>query len=204
MDNDQQQDESTVWQFASCYAEKYGFLPPSQRREVVKRLTGRRRNPLTVEGCAQESPEVEAVLAQVWAAYQRKKERSKQASAARRVSVPQAQEGGEPENDTAPPTAEFSELSIEPEPALEPEPQPEPALEPELLQPEEPLPAPLPPIQRATSQRPPSATPREPQLAQPQPRRSLFQAPAPATPVAAQPKKVAAGGLRAALMKRGA
>ena len=91
MDNDQQQDE-TVWQFANCYAEKYGFLPPSQRREVVKRLTGRRRNPLTVEGCAQESPEVEAVLAQVWAAYQRKKERSKQASAARRVSVAQAQE----------------------------------------------------------------------------------------------------------------
>ena len=203
MDNDQQQYESTVWQFANCYAEKYGFLPPSQRREVVKRLTGRRRNPLTVEGCAQESPDVEAVLAQVWAAYQRKKERSKQASAARRVSVAQAQEGAEPEAELRRSVC-FSELSIEPEPALEPEPQPEPALEPELLQPEEPLPAPLPPIKRATSQRPPPATPREPQLAQPQPRRSLFQAPAPATPVAAQPKKVAAGGLRAALMKRGA
>ena len=51
MDNDKQQDE-TVWQFANCYAEKYGFLPPSQRREVVKRLTTRRRNPLTGEQCA--------------------------------------------------------------------------------------------------------------------------------------------------------
>ena len=165
-------------------------------------MTGRRRNPLTVEGCAQESPEVEAVLAQVWAAYQRKKQRSKASSAARRVSVPQAQEGAEPENDTAPPTAEFSELSIEPEPE-----EPEPQLAPEPLRPEEPLPAPLPPVQRATSQRPP-ATPRESQLVQP--RRSLFQAPSPAAPVAASgsaaqaPKKVvAAGGLRAALMKRG-
>ena len=201
MDNDQQ--DETVWQFASCYAEKYGFLPPSQRREVVKRLTGRRRNPLTVEGCAQESPEVEAVLAQVWAAYQRKKERSKQASAARRV--PQAtQEPLEPvEPGSAEPALEpdFAELSIEPEPQPQPEPLPEPE------EPEEPLPAPLPPVQRATSQRPP-ATPRESQLVQP--RRSLFQAPSPAAPVAASgsaaqaPKKVvAAGGLRAALMKRG-
>ena len=188
MDNDQQQDE-TVWQFASCYAEKYGFLPPSQRREAVKRLSTRRRNPLTTEQCAQESPDVEAVLAQVWAAYQRKKQRSKASSAARRVSGV-----GEPEAALE----DFSELSIEPEPAPEPEPEPTP----------EPLPAPLLPIQRATSQRPPPATPREPPTpggkAQPQPRRSLFQAPAPATPVAAQPKKVAAGGLRAALMKRGA
>ena len=182
MDNDQQQDE-TVWQFANCYAEKYGFLPPSQRREAVKRLSTRRRNPLTTEQCAQESPDVEAVLAQVWAAYQRKKQRSKASSAARRVSGV-----GEPENDTevddtAPPTAEFSELSID-----EPEPAPES------------LPAPLLPVQRATTQRPPPATPREPQLAQP--RRSLFQTPATPVPQVTQPKK-AAGGLRAALMKRG-
>ena len=186
MDNDQQ--DETAWQFVNCYAEKYGFLPPSQRREAVKRLSTRRRNPLTTEQCAQESPDVEAVLAQVWAAYQRKKQRSKASSAARRVSGV-----GEPE--TA--LEDFSELSIEPEPE-EPEPQPEPAPEPEP----EPLPAPLLPIQRATSQRPPPATPREPQLAQPQPRRSLFQTPATPVPQVTQPKK-AAGGLRAALMKRG-
>ena len=81
---DQQQDDNS-WPFAGCYAEKYGFLPPSQRREAVKRLTTRRRNPFTVEQCAEESPEVEAVLAQVYAAYQRKKLRSKAASAAKRA-----------------------------------------------------------------------------------------------------------------------
>ena len=192
-----QQDESK-WPFADCYAEKYGFLPPSQRREAVKRLTTRRRNPFTVEQCAEESPEVEAVLAQVFAAYQRKKLRSKAASAAKRAPPPREEEEPQPqpleplEPDTVEPG--FAELSIEPEPPQPEPPQPEPP-QPEPPAPEPPAPPQPKPLQRSTSVRP--------QRDSVPPRRPLFQTPAPA-PVQPPPapKKVA-GGLRAALMRRG-
>jgi hypothetical protein len=191
---DQQQDDNS-WPFAGCYAEKYGFLPPSQRREAVKRLTTRRRNPFTVEQCAEESPEVEAVLAQVFAAYQRKKLRSKAASAAKRAP-PREEEEPQPqpleplEPDTVEPG--FAKLSIEPEPPQPEPPQPEPPAPEPPAPPQPEPPAPL-PVRDGVSQRAASVRP------QPQPRRSMFQSPAPA-PV--QPKKVA-GGLRAALMRRG-
>ena len=46
------QDHTTPWQFAEGYKEKFGGLPPSQQREALKRLTGRRRSPLIEEQCA--------------------------------------------------------------------------------------------------------------------------------------------------------
>ena len=198
---DQQQDDNS-WPFAGCYAEKYGFLPPSQRREAVKRLTTRRRNPFTVEQCAEESPEVEAVLAQVFAAYQRKKLRSKAASAAKRappLGVPPDEETKSQYQQDLVPVQEplepqFSELSIdepEPEPPQPEPPQPEPPA-PEPPAPPQPKRDSVSPLQRAASVRP--------QRDSVPARRSMFQSPAPA-PV--QPPKKVAGGLRAALMRRG-
>ena len=74
-----------TWPFAESYKEAYGGLPPSQQREAVKRLVGRRRNPLTEEQVREPSTEVEAVLTAVNAAYLSKKLRSKQASATKRM-----------------------------------------------------------------------------------------------------------------------
>ena len=206
METTEQQQDDNSWPFAGCYAEKYGFLPPSQRREAVKRLTQRRRNPLTVEQCAEEeSPEVEAVLAQVYAAYQRKKLRSKAASAAKRAppreeeeTKSQSQPQPQPLEPLEPDTVEpgFAELSIdepEPEPqrdSVSPEP---PAHERDSVSaPPQPKRDSVSPLQRSTSVRP--------QRDSVPPRRSMLQSPAPA-PV--QPPKKVAGGLRAALMRRG-
>ena len=65
--------EGPTWPFNECYREKYGGLPPSQQREAVKRLVGRRRNPLTEEQVREPSEEIEAVLTAVNAAYLNKK-----------------------------------------------------------------------------------------------------------------------------------
>ena len=83
----EQTEQSCVWPFAEGYKEKYGGLPPSQQREAVKRLTGRRRNPLTEEQVREPSIEVEGVLTAVNAAYLSKKQRSKNASAAKREAA---------------------------------------------------------------------------------------------------------------------
>ena len=83
----EQTEQPCVWPFAECYREKFGGLPPSQQREAVKRLVGRRRNPLTEEQVRDPSEEIEAVLSAVNASYLSKKARSKNASAAKREAA---------------------------------------------------------------------------------------------------------------------
>jgi len=83
----EQTEQPCVWPFAECYKEAFGGLPPSQQREAVKRLTSRRRNPLTAEQCAEPSPEILACLEAVQKAYLSKKQRSKQASATKREAA---------------------------------------------------------------------------------------------------------------------
>ena len=75
------------WLFAAEYSEKYNTLPPSQQREAVKRLTTRRRNPLTPEQCLEPTPDIAAVLEAVFNAYNNKKLRSKASSATRRATL---------------------------------------------------------------------------------------------------------------------
>ena len=59
---EQTTEQTTLWEYAPEYEARFKELPPSQRREALKRLTTRRRNPLTEEQCAQPSAEVEACL----------------------------------------------------------------------------------------------------------------------------------------------
>ena len=75
------------WLFAAEYSEKYNTLPPSQQREAAKRLTTRRRNPLSAEQCRETNPDIEAVLEAVYNAYNNKKLRSKASSATRRATL---------------------------------------------------------------------------------------------------------------------
>ena len=82
-----QTEQPCVWPFAESYKEAYGGLPPSQQREAVKRLTTRRRNPLTPEQCREPSEDILAALSAVNAAYLNKKARSKNASAAKREAA---------------------------------------------------------------------------------------------------------------------
>ena len=84
------QDQPTAtseWLFAAGYSEKYNSLPPSQQREAMKRLTTRRRNPLSADQCRETNPDIEAVLEAVYNAYNNKKLRSKAGSATRRATV---------------------------------------------------------------------------------------------------------------------
>ena len=128
-------DEQTMtWPFAECYKEAFGGLPPSQQREAFKRLSTRRRNPLSPEQCAEPSPEVLACLEAVNAAYLSKKQRSKQASASKREAA-RAQPGNvtEPEPEAVEAVAgaiaaislEAAEVVAEAEPAA-PRPTPTP------------------------------------------------------------------------------
>ena len=129
----EQTEQPCVWPFAECYKEAFGGLPPSQQREAVKRLTGRRRNPLTPEQCAEPSPEVLACLEAVRAAYLSKKQRSKQASATKREAA-----RVRPENVAEPAPVEAladgvaaislapAEIVAEAEPAAPPAPAPVP------------------------------------------------------------------------------
>ena len=83
----EQTEQACVWAFAPEYREKFGGLPPSQQREALKRLTTRRRNPLSPDQCAEASAEVEACLEAVNAAYLSKKQRSKAASKQKREAT---------------------------------------------------------------------------------------------------------------------
>ena len=97
----EQSEQACVWAFAPEYRENFGLLPPSQQREALKRLTTRRRNPLTEVQCAEPSAEAEACLEAVNAAYLSKKARSKAASATKRMI-----QKAHPDNVAAEPEAE--------------------------------------------------------------------------------------------------
>ena len=187
-----EQEQTSPWQFAAEYQSKYKELPPSQRRECLKRLQGRRRNPLSEEQCREVCPDVEACLEAVHRAFLNKKQRSKTASATKRM-IDRAQ----PEPAEVEPAAEVEAVSdavaaISLEPAIivaEPEPTPAPAPTPEPPAVKRSAPIPIPgavakpvPVARA-----PAATPM----------------PALALPALAQPPKPAAqkGGL-GAMLKR--
>ena len=125
-----EQEQTTPWQFAECYKEAYGSLPPSQLREAYKRLSTRRRNPLSPEQCAQPSAEVEACLEAVRAAYMSKKQRSKQASSQKREAARVRPENVvEPEeveavaDGVAAISLEAAEVVAEAEPKSQPAPQ---------------------------------------------------------------------------------
>ena len=128
-----EQEQTMTWPFAECYKEAFGGLPPSQQREAVKRLTGRRRNPLTPEQCREPSEDILAALSAVNAAYLNKKARSKNASAAKREAA-----RVRPDNVTEPEAVEAvadavatisiaaAEIVAEAEPAAPPRPVPAP------------------------------------------------------------------------------
>ena len=125
------QEQPTLWAFAPEYEARFKELPPSQRREALKRLTGRRRNPLTEEQCREPCPDIEACLDAVHKAYLNKKQRSKQASAVKRM-VDRAQPVPEvaPVEAVADAVAAISlaaaEVVAEAEPAPAPRPAPAP------------------------------------------------------------------------------
>ena len=76
-DTEQQPEQAQVWPFAQSYQQTYSNLPPSQLREAVKRLSERKRSPLSASALTQEDPEIEGVLSGVKRAYLAKKERAK-------------------------------------------------------------------------------------------------------------------------------
>ena len=128
-----EQEQTMTWPFAECYKEAFGGLPPSQQREAVKRLTSRRRNPLTPEQCREPSTDVEACLEAVRAAYMSKKLRSRAASSQKREAA-----RVRPENVAEPAPVEAladgvaaislapAEIVAEAEPAAPPAPAPVP------------------------------------------------------------------------------
>ena len=122
------QEQPTMWQFAPEYEARFKELPPSQRREALKRLTGRRRNPLTEEQCREVCPDVEQTLDAVHKAYLNKKQRSKQASAVKRM-VDRAQPVPEvaPVEAVADAVAAISLAAAEVVAEAEPAPAPQPA-----------------------------------------------------------------------------
>ena len=128
---EQEQEQTSPWAFAPEYEARFKELPPSQRREALKRLTGRRRNPLTEEQCREVCPDVEQTLDAVHKAYLNKKQRSKQASAVKRM-VDRAQPVPEvaPVEAVADAVAAISlaaaEVVAEAEPAPAPRPAPAP------------------------------------------------------------------------------
>ena len=124
---EQEQEQPTLWKFAESYRKKFGGLPPSQQREVFKRLTTRLRNPLTLEPCAEPSDEITAVLTAVNVAYLSKKQRSKQASATKReASRVRSNNIGEPAEVEALADS-IAAISLEPAEITVEEPSPEPA-----------------------------------------------------------------------------
>ena len=128
---EQEQEQTSPWAFAPEYETRFKELPPSQRREALKRLTGRRRNPLSEEQCREVCPDVEQTLDAVHKAYLNKKQRSKQASAVKRM-VDRAQPVPEvaPVEAVADAVAAISlaaaEVVAEAEPAPAPRPAPAP------------------------------------------------------------------------------
>ena len=129
----EQTEQACVWAFAPEYREKFGGLPPSQQREALKRLTTRRRNPLTEAQCAEPSAEVLTCLEAVNAAYLSKKQRSKAASASKReatrarpdsVTEPEAAPEAAPVVEALADSMAAAEIVVEAEPAA---PRPVPA-----------------------------------------------------------------------------
>ena len=121
--------EGPTWPFAESYKEAFGNLPPSQVREAYKRLTTRRRNPLSPEQCAEPSAEVLACLEAVNAAYLSKKQRSKAASASKREAT-RARPDNVTEPEAAPEAAPVEALAdsmAAAEIVAEAEPKPQPA-----------------------------------------------------------------------------
>ena len=146
------------------YEARFKELPPSQRREALKRLTGRRRNPLTEEQCREVCPDVEQTLDAVHKAYLNKKQRSKQASAVKRmvqkanpdnVEAETAAEV-EPEVDAVADAIAVAALSVEPAEIVAesaPEPSPVPRSKPI------PIPAPAKPVAVARAPATPASMP---------------------------------------------
>jgi hypothetical protein len=135
-DTEQQEQALSAWPFAQSYQQTYSNLPASQLREAMKRLTERKRNPLSIEKLTDEDPEIEGVLSGIRKAYMAKKERAKLASATKRASQREAAQT--PVNVVAEVEAAedltVTSLSLEPAEvvATEPEPvKPEPESEPE-------------------------------------------------------------------------
>ena len=71
---------TTEWLFSESYRAQFD-LPPTQQREVVKRLA--KKNILDVTAATDE---IQAILRAVWTAYGNKKERARAASAKSRAS----------------------------------------------------------------------------------------------------------------------
>ena len=129
---EQTDQEQPTWQFAPEYESRFKELPPSQRREALKRLTGRRRNPLTEEQCREACPDVEQTLDAVHKAYLNKKQRSKQASAVKRMVQKANPDNVEAETAAEPEALADAIASVSLEPAIivaeaEPKPRPAPA-----------------------------------------------------------------------------
>jgi hypothetical protein len=61
--------------FNDKYRQLWEPLPTSQRREAVKRLTTRRKDPISVEALGEEHPDIEECLKRLSEAYTRKKVR---------------------------------------------------------------------------------------------------------------------------------
>ena len=159
--------EGPTWPFAECYKEAFGGLPPSQQREAVKRLTGRRRNPLTPEQCAEPSPEVLACLEAVNAAYLNKKQRSKASSATKRMIQKSPPEPAEVEPEPEPEALAdaIAAVSLEPATIVAEEPTPEPTPTPRSKP--IPIPAPAKPLPMARAPMPALALPALAQASKP-------------------------------------
>ncbi len=105
--------QAQQWPFALIYKEKFGQLPPSQQKEAIKRLTMRARSPLAPEKLGEVSPDVEACLTGLFAAYSSKKARARVASATKRANE-RAKKAVEPV-----PATQVEAVPVE-EPAAEP------------------------------------------------------------------------------------
>ena len=139
-DIEQQSEQAQVWPFAQSYQQTYSNLPPSQLREAVKRLSERKRSPLSASALTQEDPEIEGVLSGVKRAYLAKKERAKLASASKRASQREMKSDNivaevEAAEDL---TASVAELSLEPAEVVAVEPVPEPVIAQALPEPVKP------------------------------------------------------------------
>ena len=158
-------EQPQAWPFAPSYESSYSALPPSQLREAMKRLTERKRSPLSAETLTQEDPEIVGVLSGVKRAYLAKKERAKLASATKRASQREAAQA--PDNVVAEVevaedvTASVTELSLEPAEVVAVEPVQEPVVpcaksepEPAPVKPPASKPVPI-PLARQQSQQTP-------------------------------------------------
>jgi hypothetical protein len=163
-DTEQQSEQAlSAWPFAKSYEGSYSNLPPSQLREAMRRLTERKRSPLSAETLTQEDPEIEGVLSGVKRAYLAKKERAKVASATKRASqreVALAQDNVVAEVEAAEDlTASVAGLSLEPAEVVAVEPVQEPVVpcaksepEPALVKPTASKPVAIPLARQQTQQ----------------------------------------------------